>query len=208
MAGGKKNANGAGTISKRGDRYVARVSVPGTKGAKRKGVSGRTWSEGHDKMVELQARMNGKPPPEVELLSVGEYLERWLKIAATNVSHSTLRSYKLVSKEYVEPILGHMRLDTLNRSHIEDLKASVSHLKASSIRCVLKTFSVALNHAVEEGYLESNPARKVKRPKDKRRMRALSRKEATRLMTVVPPEEKAYYDVAIKLGLRQGSSQR
>jgi integrase len=79
-----------------------------------------------------------------------------------------------------------------------------SYCKPASVRFALKTFSTALNAAVEAGYIEANPARKVKRPKNRRTIRALSQEEAARLMAVVKPEERAYYDVAMKLGLRQG----
>lgn len=100
-----------------------------------------------------------------------EYLNDYVQAQS---SPATYRDYKSVIERYIVPMFGKMRLQKLERTHIQKVyngwkvqsNASKKPLKAETIRHINRIFKAALNVAVEEGYIKRNPTYKIKIGKD------------------------------------------
>ena len=108
-------------------------------------------------------------------MTVSDYLDEFIEFAeASDYSPATLRDYKDVTKRYLKPIFGKIRLQDLQKVHIQKAynnwkkKSNVSNnpLRSETIQHINRVFKSALNEAVERGYIKQNPIHKIKIPKD------------------------------------------
>jgi integrase len=99
-------------------------------------------------------------------VTVGQYLSEWIA-SKHDVAPSTARSYRGHIRIYLEPHLGHLRLDDLRVAHVAEMftEADVSDATRQRIRATLRS---ALNDAVREGLVLTNPAALVKLPSGRR----------------------------------------
>lgn len=107
--------------------------------------------------------------------TVEQFMEEYLRDYASLLSTATLRDYQGAIKTYIVPVFGKLKLQSLHRSYIQRMynqwrtdssPASKKPLKAETIRHINRIFKAALNVAVELEYIKTNPASKVKIPKD------------------------------------------
>jgi integrase len=109
--------------------------------------------------------------------TTGEWLEEWLA-GKRGISRNTRRSYEGLIRLHLTPFLGEIPLEKLRRAHIraaydKALAAGAERKRPigpATIKLVHATLRKALNGAVREGRLTSNPALlvefdSVKRPK-------------------------------------------
>jgi len=91
---------------------------------------------------------------------------------ATAVRETTRLSYKNSFEKYILPALGGTRLDEITRSQVKSFVASLlqkmvgpegkeKHLARPSIRIILSELCALLNHALEDGLIQHNPARRL-----------------------------------------------
>ena len=108
-------------------------------------------------------------------MTVSEYLDEFIEFAeGSDYSPATLRDYKFVTGSYLKPIFGKMKLQDLQKVHIQKAynnwrkKSNVSEkpLRSETIQHINRVFKTALNEAVERGYIKQNPIHKIKIPKD------------------------------------------
>ena len=75
-----KRGNGEGSITRRKDGlYMARYTVQTATGAKRKTLYGKTRQEVSEKLTKAMADRDGGLVYDAGSMSVGEYLNGWLK---------------------------------------------------------------------------------------------------------------------------------
>ncbi|GAA4201529.1 tyrosine-type recombinase/integrase [Actinocatenispora rupis] len=166
---------------------------------------------------------------------VGEFLDHWLadRKRRGNLSMSTFRTYEAAIRLYHRPYLGHLRLDRLRRWHILDeldeidtFNAQLYTMRASSdpalralvryrkpagpttVRHHMRVLHAALNSAVAEHLIASNPAEHLDLPSgsDSRALlwtdERVERWEATgrvpgRVMVWTPEQTGRFLDYAI-----------
>jgi len=96
----------------------------------------------------------------------GQWWQQWLE-GKVNLRPSTRRSYETHIRLYLQPHLGHVRLQDLTTGHVERMYASIRSrgggrtVGPATVRRVHATVMSALNTAVRRRLLAFNPAQHV-----------------------------------------------
>jgi integrase len=134
-------------------------------------------------LSKTQTQISSGTFVEPSLLTIDEYLDKWLEAAARpRLSERTFADYSEVLKRYVRPKLGSKMLSQLQPLEIQQLYSEMQERKLSSrtVRGAHVVLSSALKQAVRWRMLFVNPAQSVELPKRTRReMEVLSPAEAT-----------------------------
>lgn len=167
-----KRANGEGNVRQRADgRWEASVSYVDAVTDKRRRtyVYGKTAAEARRELKKVRDRIEGGKPAKDAPDTVASWLARWREssLAASDRKATTKSLYSSLSRKHLEtgPI-GSKRMDKLKPSDIEALVVELrgKKLADSTVRQVYTVLRQALDVAVRDGLLASNPAAKVKRP--------------------------------------------
>lgn len=213
----KKNQRHIWTIEHNGQRYTATDRDPERAKAKFEAVKRQV--------------LGG-----VDLEGGRQLLRDWFPhYLATEVAHqnkqSTTHDYGKRADYYILPTLGDYRLCDLRRYIIIAWVNAMMETKSQhgrlwsliSIRQALRLLQRALQSAVNEGYLEDNPAASVKVPRrrkgdelvidkdDDAKAKALTPAQAERVLTEVRRTERQHgitllYELALTFGLRRGEA--
>ena len=118
-----KGAKGGGTIRQRPDgRWEARYTLgidPGTGKQIQKSVYGKTQKEVAQNLRQITAEIDAKTYVAPCKLSVAEWMAVWAQDYLVGIKASTAYLYKRTIELYIEPHLGHIRLDTLNAHTVQ-----------------------------------------------------------------------------------------
>jgi integrase len=218
VAKGKKPkaANGSGSITWDKERRMwrARGTIPD---ASRPGESKRASLGYFRTKDEAQQAINDalslsgrrRLSMKADRTTVSEYLSDWLKTSArSSVEPHILRKYEQQMEGHVVPYVGSEMLADLKAAHVRLVKAELLDrgLAPGTVAYTLGTLSTALNQAVADELIPSNPVRGVKRPKARgSRMRVLDEGQAALLVASVEGTRfEALYAVAVWLGPRAG----
>jgi integrase len=128
-----KRRNGECSIFPYRTGYAAYAWVTTPDGErKRKWVYGKTHEEVHDKWIKLQARARqGTMPTTTPTLAT--YLSYWLnEVVQPNLAPKTSEKYKLLTRLYLVPGLGHKRLDQLQ---VRDVRTWLNNLRTACQCC-------------------------------------------------------------------------
>lgn len=140
----------------------------------------------------------------MNLLEIWELYEQDRKLA--NYKKCTLDGYKL----QINMLYRYLGDVDINDITLFDLKRYLvekgSHLKPSSIENRMKAFKAVFGYASDEGYIEKNPASKLKTPKLGSRIpKAFSEEETVILEEACRiPQEKALTEFLFSTGCRVG----
>ena len=100
-----------------------------------------------------------------EKLTVSEWLEKWLKKKQLMRKPKTYQNYEGICRTHIIPVLGNFRIQKLRREHVQNLLNEISkERKPHTVASVKRVFSVAMNDAVNEGIIDSNPVRHTETP--------------------------------------------
>ena len=208
-----KNANGEGSITydKKRKRWRARISLEIHEGPRRIHVGWfKTRDEAHTALVEALSR-DGRRRFSLDADKVrgAEYLEDWLATTSrVNVTEGIQRQRETHVRAHLIPYVGPVKLSELRPVHVRLIKQELldKGLAPSTTGYILGTLSTALNQAVDDELIPRNPARSVRKPKNRApKMRVLSAEQAEALVeSVRGTRYEALYAVAVWLGLRQG----
>lgn len=213
-------------------KYVAIAYHPN---GNRKPCYGSTAEEADEKRRKFYQELEEQVPVTVGRTdTLGQYLKtQWLavtlpqRVAAGRLAESTLDSYREKCELHIVPHLGKVRLVDLRTTNIRrwllELAAKASHHtprkprpgertqvpKKLSARTQAYCFAVlrkALNDAVDDELIKSNPSLKVAPPVvDKTEMEPLSREEVGKLLGAAAGHRLwTYWLVVLALGLRRG----
>ena len=209
-----KKGNGEGSIyphNRNGKRvgYRGAYTVYTASGPKRRYVTGKTREEARQKLTRAMADRDGGLVFEDGGLTVGEYVERWLKDSVRGtVRPSTYETYEYMTYPHIVPALGRVKLKALTPVHVrnfyrEKLDGSLSSATVRKMHSVLQK---ALDQAVSDGLIPRNAAKGIKLPQGKKKeIRPLSPDEARTLLDAVRGDRlEALYVLAISTGLREG----
>lgn len=135
MPRGRRNPNGAGSITQRKDgRYMAMAYVTTASGVrKRKFAYAKTWDDAHEKLVELHSmEHNGIPVPDTNA-TVEQYLRYWLaEEVRPNRRPKTYQGYESVARTHLVPGLGRKKIRTLRA---QEVRAWVNRIRAECQCC-------------------------------------------------------------------------
>src|SRR5215210_830215 len=190
MGRGKKNANGEGSTTRRrkNGRYEARAVLDTPTGRRRVSFYGATAREASDQKIAALADQNrGVMFLDPKGLKVAEYLESWLSDTARyQVSEGTFERYERTCRNHLVPFCGRLRLRELTAAHVRAFKARKIEegLSPNTVGVMQGVLSTALNQAVDDGLIPSNPASRVKKAatRGETPIRSLSQEEASRLL--------------------------
>jgi integrase len=127
-------------------------------------VAGKTRTEtfhgprkaAEKRLRELLSMAEGGHAPSRDTLAA--WLDEWLLAIRAEVSPLTIHSYKKATENIFKPMLGDIRLASLDRIAIRKCWADLGdRLAPSSIRMMHRILSASLSYAVEVGELSSNP---------------------------------------------------
>src|SRR5215204_613863 len=209
----RKNPNRAGTDArKRKDgRYETRATLNTPMGRRRVSFYGDTVEEANNKKFQALAdQAKGILFSDPGRLTVGEYLQNWLTDAARyQVSEGTFERYERTCRNHLIPFFGRVKLRDLGAAHVRAFKARKieEDLNPNTVGLMQGHLSTALNQAVDDGLIPSNPCSRVKKAAARgvRPMRSLSLEEASRLVAAAEgTRDEALIVVALRTGIRQG----
>lgn len=220
----KKAPNGAGTIRKKtvtrnGKEYTyweARYTTgrdPGTGKQVQRSVTGKTQKEVSQKLKQLTASIDAGTYLEPCKLTVGGWLDIWVKEYLGGVKPRTVESYECQIKNHIRPALGAVKLDALNTHTIQKFYNGLGAerdgkpgLAPKSIKIVHGVLHKALGQAVAINYLRFNPADGCTLPRAERReLKPLDEGAIGRFMEAVAGHQyEAVFLVTLFTGMRQG----
>ncbi len=206
----KKRGNNEGSISRRKDgRWEARYTVHTAEGPKRKVLYGKTRADVSAKLTKAMADRDGGLVFDAENLTVGEYLDKWLKGSVRgSVRQSTYDGYEIAVRVHIKPALGRLKLEKLTPAHVANfyqdrLAAGFAPASVNKWHVVLHK---ALDQAVKWHMVPRNVCEAVKAPRPTTgEMQTLSADETRRLLEAARGDRlEALYVLAVHTGMRQG----
>ena len=214
---GKKKArgNGEGDVYPRKDKdgkvvgYRGAYWVRTAEGPKRRFVSGKTKTQARAALREAKAGRDGGLVFNADALTLGEYLNRWLRDSVRGtVRQRTWERYEQIVRVHIGPTLGKVRLKSLTTPHVraqyrEKLDAGAA---PRTVQYVHTTLRKALKDAATDGLIPRNATDGIKPPRpEKKEMNPLTAEQAsTFLETARGDRFEALYVMAVHCGLREG----
>ena len=171
----RKNAKGSGTIRKKtvtrlGKEYTyweARITTgrdPGTGKQLQRSFTGKTQKEVREKMQAAAVEVNQGTYTAPTRLTVGQWLDVWSQDYLGSVKPTTAGIYRRNIKNHIKPALGAARLDQLHPHMVQGFINGLA-LSPASVRLAYKVLHMALEKAVELGYIPRNPTTKCELPR-------------------------------------------
>ena len=165
----KKNRNGAGSPARlhKSGRYEARATLNTTTGRRRVSFYGATAKEAENKRLQTLAdQAKGIIFADPGKLTVADYLDAWLTDTARyQVSEGSYERYERTLRNHLKPFFRSIKLRELNAAHVRAFKARKIEegLNPNTVGVMQAVLSTALNQAVDDGLIPSNPATRVKK---------------------------------------------
>ena len=221
----KKGANGAGSIRKitttrngkeytywQG-RYTEGYDACTGKQIQRS-ITGKTQKEVAQKLRQITAKIDAKTYVAPCKLSISEWMSIWAQDYLVGVKASTAYLYRRTIELYIDPHLGHIRLDALNAHAVQHFynelakpsKPDAAPLSAKSIKNIHGVLHKALKQSVLIGYLRTNPTEACILPRIIRKeMHPLEEDQVAVFLREVQGHPHEYlYKIALFTGLREG----
>ena len=206
-----RRGNGEGSITrhKKSGLYMARYWIETPKGPKRKTVYGKKREDVADKLAKALAERADGIVYDDENLTVGEYLDSWLKGSVRgSVRQSTFDRYEIAVRVHIKPALGRLKLKKLTSAHLAGFYQDrlAAGFAPASVNKLHVTLHKALDQAVKWHMLPRNVAEAVTAPRPApEEMRTLSAEETRCLLEAVRCDRlEALYVLAVTTGMRQG----
>ena len=203
------------SIRKKGDKWYGFVNCQGKRRAKCVGT--RAAAEQVKRVLEAKLALGDLAIlADSQQVSFQQYASRWMKeYAEVENKPSSVVKHEQVLRLYLLPQFGSQNLRTLRRNEIKayfSRLAATRKLSRNSLRLILSTFRVILNHAVEDELLDRNPAEKLGRftkagVEQKTKASAMTREEAERFLESTRqtcPDLYPLFLTALRAGLRRG----
>jgi integrase len=209
-----KRGNGEGSIYPYKNRtgkvigYRGSYWVHTADGPKRRYISGKRREDVRDKLAKALSNRADGLIFDAGSLTVGEYLDRWLKDIEETVRQSTFERHESLVELHIKPALGQIKLKDLNAAQVRWFHRDRldSGLAPATIHKLNAVIHKALKAAVDDGLIPRNAAAGLKLPKlSREEIDPLSSEEARWLLEAVRGERlEALYVLAINTGMRQG----
>ena len=217
----KKSASGAGTIRKKtvtkgGKSYTyweARYTLgfdQMTGKQIQRSITGKTQKEVAQKLREITVELDQGTYQEPTKMTLGEWLEIWLKDYSVNLKPMTQQTYSEQIQNHIKPELGRIKLKDLKTHMIQrfynSLATGEKPLAAKTIKNIHGVLHRALNQAVSNNLIRVNPATACVLPKvQKPEIKPLEPGEIYRILQEAKEDDyQNLVIVALFTGMRQG----
>ena len=204
-----KREKGTGSLYQASDKsWVYQYKSDGKRKTKRFRLKAeaKAFIDALDKENErMSVARAGKKSPQGEVVTVGEWLDRWLeKYAKPSVKLSTYCSYELYIRVHVKPQLGEIYINTLTVDNLQDFflergkrgnQKGDGGLAPKTLTNMRNMLHLAFSQAIKNKVIDDNPIDGVRLPKgEKAEMRVLTRNEQNRLIAAAKraPEPAAF----------------
>jgi integrase len=196
-------AKGNGSISQQvNGSWRGYVTVDG----KRKTFTAPSKQEADKKRKELVTQRDTGRLSTGKIPTVSVWLERWLEIR--NHKPSTAAGYRQSIRLYIQPVVGHLRLDKVQPEHVEDLLAAMSKkgISGSGRHQVFSIIRASFAEAARRGHVQRNVAAIISAPKvPKVKAKSLSDTEVDAILaSAAGTPLEARWHLSLLLGLRPG----
>jgi integrase len=169
---------------------------------------GHRRGNNEEKLRELVRQRNKGVDLSARQLSVKAFMALWLsEVIEPQRKPRTYEIYAQYIRLYIDPEIGDIRLDKLTPARIQSwVNALKTRVAAQTTRNAYQRLRTALTVAVRWRYLSENPAIGIDVPSPKRvPIRPLNADQARILLETVADHRLApLYELAVRLGLRQG----
>lgn len=196
---GRERGNGEGCISQRKDgRWCAVITVGRKEDGKlkQKFFYGKTRQEVAEKLNKALAEVRQGTYVEPSKLTVGEWLDTWLKeYARPHIRPSTWQNYEMVIRVHIKPAIGSLQLKQLQAAHLQRLYNEKREngrvdgrggLSARTVRIIHTVMHASLKQALKEGLVARNVAEATTLPRQqKKELRVLTLEEEQRFIAAV-----------------------
>lgn len=209
-----KRGNGEGSIyeHKRNGKkvgYRGAYTVYTADRPKRRYVTGKTRQEVRQKLTKAMADRDGGLIFDAGILTVGEYLTRWLEGSVRGtVRTSTYETTGCIVRPHLVPAVGRLKLKDLSPTHVRGFYREKldSGLSPATVRKMHSVLSKALKQATLDGLIPRNVCEAVKPPKvERKEITPLDREQARTLLKAASGDRlETLYVLAIHTGMREG----
>jgi integrase len=148
---------------------------------------------------------------ETGKLTVGDYLDRWLRDSVKGtVKETTYANYSYITRVHISPALGRVKLKNLTPAHVRGFygEKARTNLSAATVKKMHVVLRRALSHAVSDGVIPRNAADNVKPPRASapgEEIRPLNSVQCCAFLEASRGERlEALYVLAVHCGLREG----
>lgn len=153
-----------GTISKTKEGYYRiRYMKDGVRRDKTLHV--KTMTEAKAILNQLISEVNNNTIQDPVNMTFYELTKLWLdNHAVPNLSPTTVVSYKTMLNKEILPVLGDMKITSINKIHIQEIINSLKEQDRTSktIRKYVLAISAIFNYALEMDFMKYNPAATIK----------------------------------------------
>ena len=200
--------SGEGSIRLRSDgRWEARYRATEDGRPVRRSIFGATDKDvARQLRAALTARDDGKPAPH-GTETVGTFLATWLEGARPTIRPGTWHRYEQITRLYLVPAIGRVRLVTLGPHHVAKLYRDLldGGMSPATVHYVHRTLRRALGQAERWRLVTSNAAALVTPPRPEPvEMHTLTVEQVRRLLEIAPDRDRPLYLLAISTGMRLG----
>ncbi len=212
----KRRGRGEGLIRQRDDGiWEARVSMGYDDESKRisRSVYGKTKGEVQEKLRKLQNDAAGGHLADPTTVTVGQYLDSWLKdTAKPKCSPTTWARYDSLVRNHLKPHIGGIKLARLQPVQINHLMGEIARSiedvrsPAWTQKMTLTLLSNALRHAVRLRLIPHNPAADIPKAKPREKEIAFLNAEQGKKFLHAAKTRRLYalFALALGTGMRQG----
>ena len=207
----RRRGRGEGGIRRRPDgRWEGSVDLGWVEGKrKRRFVYGKTRAEAAEKLRRLHSQLDAGLPVVGGRLTVGEYLEGWLRDSLpASVKPATAENYRWVVRSYIVPSIGRVQLAKLTPGDVDRMLGALQArgLSPNTRRLARSVLRRALVFAERRGQVARNAAGLAEAVHVERRAhRVLSVSDARHLLDVARDDRlEALWTLALVTGLREG----
>lgn len=191
---GTRGPQGGGTIRKKtvtrkGQTYTyweGRVTVgrdPGTGKQVQRSFTGKTQKEVREKLQAAAVAVNEGTYTAPQKFTVGNWLDTWAADYLGGAKPATVTIYRNNIKNHIKPALGAVKLANLHPHAVQAFVNGLEGLSPASVRLAYKVLHMALEKAVDLGYLPRNPAARCVLPKaEQQEIRPLTDEQAAALL--------------------------
>jgi integrase len=149
----------------RGKRYKVQYRKPDHSSTSKRGFLTKREATLFLASVEVSMSRGAYVDPTRSRITVGDWMDQWMA-ARTDLRASTLDRIEGIIRRNIKPALGNVALADLRRMMIQEWASSLSKdQSAASVRKIVNTLSGALQLAVDDGRIPTNPASRLKLPK-------------------------------------------